>query len=434
MPLALSRRSLLLIAGPLVIAVVGVVLLVGGATRDAVTTAAAAPAAARTLDYGALVTRYDDGVEELLARTVREPRSWLAWEYLGRTYRTRAQLTGDQLDYTRAQEALARAFAIAPAGAGPFLARAQLNGSLHRDDLIPADLERAAAAVLVDDRTAAAIASLRATCAFHAGHYAEARAGYRRAMTLHPDHLALVALADLDFATGQREQAFSELAEAERGVDRADTFGWAWLAVQRGWFEQERGAWDAALTWYREGERRMPGWWQAEARSAGVLSHRGEHAAALAAYRGLVARTGRIDLMDSLALELRATGDEAGARTWSERAGAACAAMLAEFPEAGCAHALTHALTVAQDPGLAMDLARRNVSLRPGGEALVLLARACVLAGDWSGALTAADGAQAGGWDSADLHEAAARAAAELGDAPRAQRERATLHLLDPGR
>ena len=162
-------------------------------------------------------------------------------------------------------------------------------------------------------------------------------------------------------------------------------------------------------------------------------SYRGEHAAALAAYSGLVARTGHIDLIDALALELRASG-EAGARTWSERAGASCAAMLAEFPEAGCAHALTHALTVAKDPALAVALARRNVDLRPGGEAQTLLARACILAWDWQGAQTTADGALAGGWDSADLHEAAARAAAELGDAARAQQERARLHLLDPGR
>nr|MBA3937289.1 hypothetical protein [Planctomycetota bacterium] len=371
MTLAISRNARLLIAGSVALMVAALALPFSTPFKGLPASAPvpAPPTAMHQPDYGTLVTRYDDGVEELLARTLRAPRSWLAWEQLGRTYRTRAQLTGDQLDYTRAEDALAHAFAIAPDGAGPFLARAQLNGSLHRDDLVAADLDRAAAAVLVDDRTAAATLTLRATCAFHAGRYDAARDLYAQAMKAHADHLILVAQADLDFATGRRTQAFAALSAAERGADPADTFGWAWLAVQRGWFEQERGDWDAALVWYREGERRMPGWWQAEARTAGVLSHRGDHDAALAAYRGLVARTGRIDLMDALALELRAHGDESAAHIWSDRAGAACAALLAEFPEAGCAHGLTHALSVAADPVQAVALARRNLALRPGGEA-----------------------------------------------------------------
>ena len=427
-------RSALLFCSIISLAVVG--LAMATSRQDSTPTLSTAAGLTQTIEatpsYRTEVIRLDDIIENLNARSHHDPRSWLALQSLAASYRQRAQLTGEHLDYVRADAALTRAFAIAPSGAGPFLIRAQLNSSLHRYALIEGDLQAAASDALLDERSAATIASLRADSAFVSGHYALAEPLYRRALTLRRDYLRLFALADFLFATGEREQAEPLMDEAERTVPQVDHMGRAWVRLQRGLMEESRGHWDTALAHYRAADTAMPGWWMVAMRIAAIQAQRGERAEAIAAYRTLIAQTDRPDCYDGLAALLLKDGciDEAGALI--RRARQRYDLMLQDDPQSAYGHALAHFLTLQKEPALTVTIAERNRDLRPGGEALTKLAQAYLQAGRLADARATIRTVVASPWSMAESHALAARIYSAGGETEMAQVERARAIAINP--
>jgi tetratricopeptide (TPR) repeat protein len=377
--------------------------------------------------YAAELARVEARIAALTARAGVRAISPFAYEQAAAAHLARARLTADYADYAHAESLLARAFAVSPAGAGPFLARAALHLTLHRLDHVEPDLAATERATVIDDPTRAAIAGLRADLAFHSGRYAEARAGYEAALGWERSAGALFRLAHYAWATGDFSAAERRFAEALPMLHPPPAEPLAWLHLQRGLMALDRGRWEEALAHYRRADSTLQGWWLVEEHAAEVLALQGRTGEALAMYESIVDRTGNPEFMTAIAAILVARGDTAAAGPWIRRANRAYAELLERFPEAAAGHALDHALELGADTDWAIELAERNYRLRPGGEAGLKLAQSYLKAGRLTAARAAIERVLATPWTSAELHATTARIETALGrpEAAAAARRRA---------
>jgi tetratricopeptide (TPR) repeat protein len=301
--------------------------------------------------------------------------SWMAQADAAMAHAERARLTGEYEDYVAADALLDRAFAIAPAGAGPFLERASLDFTLHRLPRIEPALAAAERAILVDVPTRAAILSLRADVALQRGRLEEARRGFGAALSLHASPTGLTRLASWQWESGDLEGAeatyrkAASMSHAARGSQRA------WTHLQLGLMDLEAGRLVDAMAHYRDANAMFPGWWLIEEHIAEVLALQGQIAPAMRMYRDLIARTHNPEFMDALARIHRARGEDAEAERWIQEARSIHTPRMELFPEAAWGHALDHFLefgTAAE----AVDLAKKNFALRPNRKAREQLVRA----------------------------------------------------------
>jgi tetratricopeptide (TPR) repeat protein len=331
-----------------------------------------------------------------------------------------AELTGDHAAYEAADRSLAEAFRVARASidddaVGPLLLKAQLSYELHRmqpalDSLGPVEKQ---AEFFHDDKLLAEIASLRGAVTFAMGRYDEGLALLRRSIELDPapghwQRLAL-ALASL----GRDEEAERIFAETERTATAPRAH--AWLELQRGKMAMARGRRTEARRHLERSLQLFPGFWQTEEHLAELDADEGHHERAIAAYRGLVAKTRDPEFMDALA-ELVAERDPAESESLRARSNALYEERLARLPEASYGHALEHFLRLAPDASRAVELAEKNLALRPNGEARTRLAQAYLRAGRIAEARDQAAAVLATPWVSAESFATAAVALRLAGD------------------
>src|SRR5262245_10848438 len=112
--------------------------------------------------YADELAQVDATIAGLSARVEKQENAPSACEQAAAMHLQRARLTGDYADYAAAESLIARAFAISPPGAGPFLTRAQLNFTMHRMALVEADLQAEERSLMIDDATRSSITALRA--------------------------------------------------------------------------------------------------------------------------------------------------------------------------------------------------------------------------------------------------------------------------------
>jgi tetratricopeptide (TPR) repeat protein len=379
--------------------------------------------------YAEAVRALDDAVENESARADLDPASWLVRGTLAQSYRSRAQLTGDYADYARAQDALDAAFTIAPAGAGPVLARAQLHASMHRWELMEGDLATLEHSLPKWFELAAA-AGLRGEYAVQSGRYPEARAQLEKAMSLDPGPVRLFALGDFTNLTGDHAAADALFDQAVAACGARDYPTKAWVLFERGVILEGRGDLDGALTWLHRADGELSGWWRVQGQIAEVTALRGDTDAARASYQELVRSTGHPEFMDALARLALARGDADDARHWTAMGWTVYDQELKAFPEAACGHALDHVLDLSGDGALAVRLALENHRLRPGGEASVKLARAYLLDGRPGEARAVIEQVLATPYDVPTLHRAAAGIYSACGDQARAQQQTALAARL----
>lgn len=339
---------------------------------------------------------------------------------------SRARLTGSYDDYAAAEQHVDAAFSTSPEGAGPFLTRAALNYSLHRLDRVEADLDAAAGAVLVDKPTQARIALARGKLRFHQGRYAEARALVQEALTLRPvpQPNALATLALIHWRTGDLELADGLYADALEGQSDQPSEPRAWLHLQLGLLDLDRGRYAEALAHYEDAGRVLSGWYLVDEHIAEIYVLTGREAEARSIYERVAESTKSPEFYDALA------GLADDPTPWVGLARAAYEAQLQRFPEAAYGHALGHYLDFGP-PERALELAQRNVGVRPYGGAWTGLVEAKVAMKDASAAEDA-DALLAQGWRSADAHAAAAEAYALAGRAADAEAQRAAALALNP--
>ncbi|MCA9607195.1 MAG: tetratricopeptide repeat protein, partial [Myxococcales bacterium] len=294
--------------------------------------------------YGLALVAQNAQIEALERAADRYSNDWGRQERLSHAYEMRASLTGDHDDYLRAVDALDRAFRAAPEGVGPFLSRAHLNYTLHRLDAASADLDAADGARLMTPSTRNSISTLRGDVAFHRGDFEEAERRHRATdEVLRSSSSAFRVAYDL-WQTARFAEAERWLGVADARIPGTDGRTRAWMSLQMGLMDLDRGRYESALAHYEEADRRFDGWWLVHEHIAEVLVHLGRLDEAEERYRDVVARTDNPELIDALAdlLEQRGRRDEAA--RFRRRADQRFEEQLARLPEAAYGHALEHFL------------------------------------------------------------------------------------------
>ncbi len=339
----------------------------------------------------------------------------------------RARLSGDYADYTLAQGSLDWAFEQATVGAGPFQERAQLNYSLHRLDLVPADLDAAYRAILIDDNTLSSLVLMQANLDFQQGRYEQATAGYEESLALHPSIAAFGARANARYWLGDVSGAEADLDAAEGLYHGFSDEPLAWFDLQRGLMDLERGQLDQALVHYQDADAHLGGYWLIQEHIAEIWVLQGFEPQAWDLYLDIVDRTGSPEFMDALA------GLSTGAEQadWYAQADAVYAQRLVAFPEATWGHALDHYLESGQEE-LALDLAQRNAALRGNGHATTQLAQAYLLHGAHQSAIETLQPSVDSGWTSAAAHWVLHLAYEGLGQSQESELNRARALALNP--
>lgn len=331
-------------------------------------------------DYGRELARIDAEVGAHEAAVARYANDWGRLERLSFAYADRAKLTGDYGDYERAQESLERAFALASEGVGPFMSRAYLHFTLHRLDGAASDLDVVESAALVSQTTRNQAAALRADIAFHRGEFEEAERLHRLSEAATPTPASAFRVAYDLWQTGRWDEAEQWLETASARVLPADARTAAWMSLQKGLMDLDRGRYTDALAHYRHADELFGGWWFVHEHIAEIQVCLGELDDAERRYRDVVARTANPELMDALADLLEERGDETEAAVFRARALETFERQLEQLPEAAYGHALEHFIAHGA-PERALELAEANHALRPGGEATVRLAQALLLCG-----------------------------------------------------
>jgi tetratricopeptide (TPR) repeat protein len=361
------------------------------------------------------------------------PGSSLAWGRVAELYLTRARLTGDYDDYAKAEELVTKGFAANPTGDfGPFMVRARLNFTLHRLDRIDADFQRATRLPTQDGKEVYGRELFAANLAFQRGQYAEAERLLVSLVDRRPALSALSGLALYRWKEGRFDEAEPLYRRALEVYDGEETEPEAWLHLQLGLMDLDRGRHDSALAHYREGEALIAGYWLIEEHIAEILTLQGKTDEAKAMYTAIVERTGNPEFMDALAEIHQAAGETVLADEWLAKADAKFEEQLQRFPEAAYGHALEHFLAHGDDPAKTLDMARKNHALRPNADAKRLLAEALLAAGRKHEAEAMVEEALATPMRSADLHATAAAVYAATGDAARAEQQRKAAKAIDP--
>ncbi len=386
---------------------------------------AAAPAS--TVSYVQERFAAEAAVADASATIARGPVVWPQWVALAEAQQALAQLTGDYRFYSEAEQSLAKAFALAGKG-GPYLARARFNFAVHRLDRVEADLDLAGKE---GDPDVTAIMALRADLAFYRGQYQQALTGYRAVLQRREDLPALVRLSHWHVRSGNLSEAHALLDRADAIYHGDSPHPRAFLALQRGLIELDRGRWDQALAHYHHALRLLPGWWLAREHIAEIHALQGDSDSALREYAEIIRDTQNPEFMDAMASLLRERGDEAAAAHWIARARKLYDARLSLLPEASYGHALDHFLrfgTVQE----ALALARKNHALRPNGESQIQLVDALLRAGEVQAAEQLIRTALESGWNTAELHAAAARSFAATAQRAEAEQHSAIAKALNP--
>jgi len=358
--------------------------------------------------------------------------SSLAYGRVASLYLARARLSGDYDDYAKAEEMLDVAFTKGPKNFGPFMVRARLNYTLHRLDRIDPDVEMASKLPTRDGTERYRRNLFAGNVAFQRGDYELALAKLKSAITAKPTLSALASLALYHWKSGdfdEAERLYQQALEVHRGKETEPV---AWVHLQLGLMDLDRGRYDEALAHYRAGEALIAGYWLIDEHIAEILTLQGKTAEAKALYTSIIERTDNPEFMDAMAGIAAEAGDTAEAERWTARARAKYEAQLERYPEAAYGHALGHFLEFGDDPARTVELAERNHALRPNADAKRMLAEAYLGAKRPKDALPVIEQALATPMRSADLHAVAAAVYAALGQEAKAEQQRTLAKAINP--
>jgi len=371
-------------------------------------------------------------IDALEKRATQYPKQWVHIGRLAGLYSTRARLTGNYDDYALAEKSLDRAFETAAKGSGPFLARAQLNYTLHRLDRIEADLDQADKRIVKDKNIQSAHAGMRANLAFQRGQYTEAQSGFAQALELRKTPTNLAQLALYYWKTGDYDRAESLYREADALYKGNAAEPKAWLYLQMGLMDLDRGRYADALAHYQEAGQKMPGYWLVDEHIAEIKTLTGKTEEAKQLYIDIIARTGNPEFMDALAGIYLEEGAQQEADALLKRAQEVYEKQLKQFPEAAYGHALEHYLEFGQDPARVVQIAEANHTTRPNATAKILLAQAYLKAKRPDDAVRIIEQALALAWRSSELHDTAADVYEATGDAKKAAEQRKLARAINP--
>lgn len=386
------------------------------------------------VSYTSLQNTLSRHVDGRIAVAQANPRSWLAQEQVAQAFLGQARLTGHYSDYGHAQAALEKAFSID--GCAAYKTRAMLNLTLHRVDEAQKDILILDGHKKVNSHSIAALEGLKGEVAFQQGRYEEAGLHYQKSFDSRPLPRSMARMAVYQWKMGDYSGAELAFTEAESLSHQKEGLFLAWINLQRGLMDLDQGRYNDALVHYQMADRKLPHWWLVEEHIAEIHTLTGRLPEAESAYRRLIQSTGNPEFMDALA-EVLVDGEpsrerEKEADSLIRQAETTYDERLKTFPEATLGHALDHFLRFGEDHDRAIVMAQKNVNLRPGSEAYVLLAKAHLKGGDAAAAGEAIQVALDRPWMNADLCDTAADVFERLGQGNKATAYREMARRINP--
>ena len=382
--------------------------------------------------YSAAMARSDSDLSLGKERVSKGPDEWLRHESLARMYLHRSHLSYTYEDLARADDALTKAKRLARDGSGPLLtdaAFAQMAHQLDRTQNSLSALDRAA--VRSDPAIMAESLSLKGDVAFYRGDMARARALYDDAAKYGSNAGIAYRYAILAKSQGKFENAIMHFSDAIPGQGMATPLASASSAMQIGAVELARGDYRNARAWFEAANRQFPGFWLIEAHLAQAKALEGDLAGAITDMKAVARRAPAGEVLDALAMLLRADGQARESRLWADKASAIWEKRVGQLPEAAYGHAVEHEL-VFGSPDKALDLAKRNFDARPYGESRILLASAYLLNGALEEASKELALAERSGWRSASLYALLTQAHELSGRPNEAAKARKAAEQLNP--
>ena len=361
------------------------------------------------INYDDELARIEQELDAKVKISHLKPTSWLHLEAVANAYLQRARLTGAFSDYMAAKSYINKAFNLAGENSGPYLTRAKINYSIHRLPDIEADLVKAESALLIDNSTLATIKGIRADVLFHTANALQAKSELEQLDRSSPDVTSATRLAHYYVYTANFNEADRWLEVAETRVDGTSHHLRSWLKLQKGIVDLEQGELEKALVHYEEGITLFPGYWLIEEHIAEIHALQGHYQKAEDAYRELIARTNSPLFMSALADVLSfsdVASDQAEAREWQAKASHVYELQSNQMPELLSGHALDHFLDNGEFDR-AIELAKFDAELRPGGGNTLRLAQAYAAIGNVSYAMQLLDKLMASPYRSAELFSTA---------------------------
>jgi tetratricopeptide (TPR) repeat protein len=272
----------------------------------------------------------------------------------------RAILSGNPADLQAAESAIDRAIGEIGPLADLYLLKANLDFRLHR-------LEKADRDINALSRFAgnAQIVALKAGIAFQQGGYQEAKKGYQSAIEKNPTWDNLARLAYWESKFGDPDLADGLYRQAEEEISAKEMRSYAWVELERGLLEFNRGRYEKAMAHYRQADKAYSGYWLVEEHIAELLAAQRKFDEAAALYKKVVARAPRPEFQQALGDLFLFMGKEDLAKPWHEQALAAYLESAGRGEVQYYHHLAGFYADVRQDGAEAVKWARKDAELRP---------------------------------------------------------------------
>ncbi len=327
-------------------------------------------------------------------------------------YLRKAQESGDDTMYAKAEEAARRALTIRPDYASARLLLAQSLSAQHRFGEAIAEAESGRASAPEDYHLTAVLADAWLS----KGDLARAEAEIERLDRAAPRLQVLVLRANLQEARGQHAAAVRTLRKALRQGVQLGNDDRVWVLVRSAEILTATGQWEEAEASLVAALRLAPKSQYARSTLATLRADQDRIDDAIAITEKLIAEQPHPERFELLATLLERAGSTDAARATRDRAAEGYAESLA----AGSTHDLRFAarfyVDVLPDPERALACARRDLELRQDALAWDALAWALHANGEFAAAADAMTQALASGIRSADVFYHAARIHLSLGD------------------
>jgi tetratricopeptide (TPR) repeat protein len=268
--------------------------------------------------YQAELQRIEDDIDSLGPGAIEPPIDVEnATKYAHRLCQ-RASLNGDLRGLRAAERAMDTVIPQLRRGDDLLLLKASLCFKLHRLDGVRAILE-ARPDLCGTSEGRKLVADLH----FQEGRYREARQTYLEAIAADRSWDNLARYAHYVGKFESAEAADELYSEAEEELTSKQMRSFAWVELQRGVLDLERGRFDDAEVHYETAGRAYPGYWMVTEHQAGLLAQRGDVQAAAAMYEDLCRQVHKPELLQILGALYRHMGDARGAQPYLDRALAA---------------------------------------------------------------------------------------------------------------
>jgi tetratricopeptide (TPR) repeat protein len=380
-----------------------------------------------TTAYDAEMRTIEADIEALRPQALDEPfEVESATKYAYRLYQ-RASLSGDLRQFREAERAIDAVIARLERPDDLQLLRANLCFKLHRLYCV-----RRIFADRPDLRETEEGRKLDADLLFQEGRYGEARDTYLRAIDQCRSWDNLARYAHFLGKFEGANEADQLYAEAEDELTSKQMRSFAWIRLQRGALELERGRYDEAASHYATAERAYPGYWMVAEHRAGLLARQGRYEGAAAEYRELAEGVAKPELWQTLGDLYRHMGAHDRAESWHNRALAAFEESAARGEVHYYHHLVDFHCAVTKRPAEAVRWAQKDVELRNNFSTQAALAWALHLDGKPPAALEWLEKALASGVRDAHLFSHASAIYDAAGDSGRAHDYRHRARALNP--